>query len=491
MRARANRPPLAIGSTTRSTPWLAALTVVAGAACATSSSWTPPTSLDTRDDPAALRPGYGNETLHTWWPLAAPEVAALQGVDQARLGDAHALLALAIASSGDHRDAGTYASITARVDQFLADEKPTIDAAGDDWHRGYELNRAMHRTFFGGERTELGSYDFNQARLTGIFTSGHYNCLSSAVLYTVLARAFGLPVRAVVVPTHVFVELGAPDGSSGRPPIEVETTSDTGFDWVHDARFYREDAARWSSNRGLRPVTYDEYQHRTIIEPYRLMALAMRDARSGDNDADRHRLRELAALVDVDDVETQRDRAQTIVNESIDLYNAKAWRTIVRMFDVVEPAMDAIGAKTHDAQTGQLVSWTTWSYANALMIVGRTDEAMARTKDGFARLDTTWPDAQKLRNDYAVVLNDRLCGLINDKDYPKAIEVYGAYREACRADHVCASNVAVAYGNWSNDAQNAGDWQAARQRLQQCVAELPDNAACRDALADLESRHRF
>ena len=67
----------------------------------------------------------------------------------------------------------------------------------------------MHRQFFGGERTELGGYDFNQARLTGIFTTGHYNCLSSAVLYVVLARAFGLPVRAAVVPTHVFVELGA------------------------------------------------------------------------------------------------------------------------------------------------------------------------------------------------------------------------------------------------------------------------------------------
>ena len=485
MSARANHP-VGIG-----VPARALASALALAACATSSSWTPPTALDTRDDPATLRPGYGNEQLHTWWPLTPPELAALQGVEQAKLGDAHALLALAIASSGDRRDAATYADITARVDQFLADEKPTIDAAADDWHKGYELNRAMHRQFFGGERTELGSYDFNQARLTGIFTSGHYNCLSSAVLYTVLARAFGLPVRAVVVPTHVFVEVGAAAGSPGRAPIEVETTSDTGFDWVHDARFYREDAARWSGNRGLRPVTFEDYTHRTIIEPYRLMALAMRDARSGDTDPDRHRLRELAALVDTDDVETQRDRAQTIVNESIALYDAKAWRTTARMFDVVEPAMDALGAATHDAQTGQLVSWTTWSYAHALAIVGRADEAMARTKDGYARLDPTWPDAEKLRNNYASVLNDRLCGLIAKKDYAKAVELYGAYRDVCRADRVCASNVAIVYGNWSADAQNAGDWQSARQALQHSAAELPYDSSSRDALADLESRHRF
>jgi hypothetical protein len=455
-------------------------------ACATTSTWRPPTSLDTRDDPAALRPGYGNDELHTWWPLTPPELAALKGIDAAKAGDAQALLALALVSSGDHRDAASHAEFNARVQSFLVAVRPTIAAAADDWHRGYELNRAMHRELFRGEGADLGGYDFNQARLTGVFSGGHYNCLSSAVLYVVLARAFGLPVRAVVVPTHVFAELGG----AGRV-IEIETTSNTGFDWVHDERFYKEDAAGWSSNRGLRPVTFDDYQHRKIIEPYQLVALAMRDARSGDDDADRARLHELAALVDADDVEIQRDRLQYVVNESVELYGANAWRTIVKLFDAVSPAVDALAAGTHDAKTGELASWSTWSYAHALAIVGRTDEAMARTRDGWARLDPTWPDAEKLRNNYVAVLNDRLCGLIDRKDYGKALEVYAAYREPCRSDKVCTDNIAVVYGNQSIDAQNTGDWQSARAALQRCVADLPDNARCRDALADLESRHRF
>jgi tetratricopeptide (TPR) repeat protein len=455
--------------------------------CASSSAWKPPTTLDTRDDPAALRPGYGSAELHTWWPLAAPEVAAVRGIEQAKLGDAHALLALAILASGDHRDAGSYAAYTQRVDQFLTELKPTIDAAADDWHRGYELHRAMHRVFFNGERTELGSYDFNQARVTGIFTGGRYNCLSSAALFAVLARGFGLPVRAVVVPTHVFIEMGAP----GEKVIEIETTSDTGFDWAHDDRFYREDAARWSGNRGLRPVTFDEYQHRAIIEPYRLMALAMRDGRSGDNDGDRQRLREVAGLVDADDVDVQRDRVQTYINESVDLYNAKAWRTMARLFDVVGPAIAHLGARGQDARILQNVSWVTWNHANALMIVGRTDEAMARLDEGIGRIDAGWPDADKLKNNYASLLNDRLCGLISKKDYATAIKVYGEHRDACRANKVCAGNVGVVYENWSIDHENAGDWQSARQALSACVSELPDDGGCREALADLESRHRF
>jgi Transglutaminase-like superfamily len=457
------------------------------AACATSSAWTPPATRDTRDDPASTRPGYGNADLHTWWPLTAPEVAALQGLDRAKQGDAHALLRLGLLSSGDHRDAASYAAFEHRVDQFVADVRPTIEGAGDDWHRGYELHRAMHRVFFDGERTELGRYDFNQARLTGVFTKGRYNCLSSAVLFVVLARAFELPVRAVVVPTHVFVEMGTPGGKL----IEIETTSATGFDWIHDARFFRDDAVGWSSNRGLRPVTLDDYEHRRIIEPYRLMALAMRDGRSGDGDVDRMRLHELAAVVDADDVETQRDRLQVYGNESVDLYKADAWRTMVHLYDVVGTVVAGTAARSQDSQTLQLVAWARWEDANALMIVGRTDEAMALMSEGLAHLDPTWSDAETLRNNYLAILVDRLNDLIAKKDSVTAIQVFTLHRDACRAHKICAGNAAIIYENSSIDSQNAGDWQSARQSLQDCARALPDDPGCRDALSDLESRHRF
>jgi tetratricopeptide (TPR) repeat protein len=161
------------------------------------------------------------------------------------------------------------------------------------------------------------------------------------------------------------------------------------------------------------------------------------------------------------------------------------------MFDVIAPAVDAIAASTHDADTARLASWANWSYASSLLVVGRSDEAMARTKDGYARLDATWSDAEKLRVNYAAVLNDRLGALVTAKDYDHALAVYNDNRVACRADKICTDNVGIAYLNRSNDAQNAGDWQTARTALTNCVAELPDDARCRDRLADLESRHRF
>ena len=110
---------------------------------------------------------------------------------------------------------------------------------------------------------------------------------------------------------------------------------------------------------------------------------------------------------------------------------------------------------------------------------------------GLKRLDPAWPDASKLRNNYLNVLTNRLGELITRKDYPAAVTTFDKYRDVCRTDDVCANNASIVYANWSIDHQNAGDWQSARKALQDCVAQLPSDSRCRDALTDLESRHRF
>jgi len=463
-----------------------AVAALALAGCATHEAWQPPTTRDTGDVPATLRPGYGNAELHTWWPLTEPEAAALRGLEQAKQGDAHALLALAVAASGDRRDPGSYAAYQQRVDQFLAAAKPAMEGAADDWHRGYELHRAMHRSFF-AEQSDLGGYDFYQARISGIFAGGHYNCLSSALLFTVLARGFALPVRAVFVPTHVFVEMGEP----GDKIIEIETTSNTGFDWVHDQRFYRDEAANWSGRRGLRPVTLEEYQHRTILPPYRMMAQAMLNSTRGESADDRNRLSELAGVVDPDDPEAQHARLAVYVNEGHDLFELKAWRTMAKLFDTISPAVTDINARSKDSKALELASWANWYHAHALMIVGRQDEAIAVMAAGIDHLDASWSRADALKQNYLAVLVDRLGELINRKDYPTAVTTFRKYGDLCRSSSVCAGNASIVYANWSIDHQNNGDWQSARHVLQDCVTQLPADSRCKDALTDLESRHRF
>jgi tetratricopeptide (TPR) repeat protein len=73
-------------------------------------------------------------------------------------------------------------------------------------------------------------YVARQTTLSGLLDTGEFNCVSSAVLYALIARRLGLQVRAVEVPGyllagHVFIVL-----HDGRRRIDVETTNARGFD---------------------------------------------------------------------------------------------------------------------------------------------------------------------------------------------------------------------------------------------------------------------
>jgi tetratricopeptide (TPR) repeat protein len=310
------------------------------------------------------------------------------------------------------------------------------------------------------------------------------------MLFVVLARFFGMPVRGVLVPTHAFVEMGSPGGKI----LEIETTSATGYDLVHDDRFYRESAANWSGARGLRPVTLEEYQHRRIVEPYRLMAAGMgqQAGRPTSSAADKARLLELAAFGDPDDSEWQYDRLATLIDEGNALRGAKASRTTAALFGCVEPAIAQVVAKYgSDAKIGGVAAWARAYYAEALMVEGRTDEATTIADDAIDRIDPAWQDATKLHDNFYGVLIDRMLLFMKDSHFDQAAAVAAKHLDGCRAYPVCAKDLQVVYRNGSIEAQRAGDWPGARRFLQQCVANLPDDAQCRSDLADLESRHQF
>jgi hypothetical protein len=441
---------------------------------------------DTGDDPAVVRRGFGNPRWHTWWPLTDWEQGALAGLDQGRRGDAQALLALAIVASGDVRDAAGAGRIRQRVEAFVAALRPVIERAGDDWHRGYELHRAMHRTFFAGGG-ELRGYQVDQPRLTRVFAGGTYNCLSSSLLFVVLARAFGLPVRGVVVPSHVFVELGPP----GARPIEIETTSSQGFDLVHDARFFREQAGAWATQRGLPAVTFEDYQRRSIVSPAELIGLAMINVRNGESEDDTLRLFELAALVDPENVELQRNRLAAYNNEANRLMEAKAMRTMARMFDVVAPGLAEMAARARSAEVARILAWLAWYRGHTLAVVGRRDEARAIMDAGIDRVDPTWSDADALRGNYVALLMRLFGDRMEARDFAGAEALVLAHRATCQADPTCNDNLGILYLNWAVEHYNTGNWPAARQVLQTCLANVPADARCRERLVELESQHRL
>jgi hypothetical protein len=139
----------------------------------------------------------------------------LQDRGKAAAGDPDALLAPAIFASGDKRAPEEYAAIRARVAAFTEKLKPELAAEKNPWQRGFKLHKAMHAAFFPPSREEESrpsGYVWEQSRFTGIFADGKYNCISSAILYLLLAREFGFNAQGVMLPSHAFVQLRLPDG---------------------------------------------------------------------------------------------------------------------------------------------------------------------------------------------------------------------------------------------------------------------------------------
>ena len=71
----------------------------------------------------------------------------------------------------------------------------------------------------------MKKYVKHQTSLAVLLDAGTFNCVSSAVLYNVLAGRLGLEVRAVELPEHAFSVVRI-----GEESIDVETTIASGFD---------------------------------------------------------------------------------------------------------------------------------------------------------------------------------------------------------------------------------------------------------------------
>jgi tetratricopeptide (TPR) repeat protein len=129
----------------------------------------------------------------------------------------------------------------------------------DKKRRGEYVLTFMHKKFLKG-------YTENQTRLDGIINTGRYNCVSSAVLYAILAMAADLDVRAVMTKDHAFVTV-----DTGAELIDVETTNPYGFDPGNRQDFHDD----FGKVTGFAYVPSRNYRDRTDISLLELCSLIL------------------------------------------------------------------------------------------------------------------------------------------------------------------------------------------------------------------------
>lgn len=119
----------------------------------------------------------------------------------------------------------------------------------------------LHETLF-------RRYDVRQARVDVLLDQGVFNCVSSSVLYLVLARSVGLTVGGVRTADHAFATV-----KIGASTVDVETTNPYGYDPGSRTEF-RDSFGRLT---GFAYVPPSNYRDRTAIGERGLLALLLYD----------------------------------------------------------------------------------------------------------------------------------------------------------------------------------------------------------------------
>jgi tetratricopeptide (TPR) repeat protein len=148
--------------------------------------------------------------------------------------------------------------------------RDTIFAAAEELARAEDLPadpraRGEYTLTFLYQRF-LKNYALNQTRLDEILTTGRYNCVSSAVLYTIFAGAVGLEVRGVMTRDHAFATVLAETDQ-----IDVETTNPYGFDPGNRREFHDD----FGKVTGFAYVPARNYRDRVTISPLELASLIL------------------------------------------------------------------------------------------------------------------------------------------------------------------------------------------------------------------------
>jgi tetratricopeptide (TPR) repeat protein len=448
----------------------------------------------------------GVETpLPIWSPLTPFETRTLHHIERARAGDADTLLALALIASGDIRDQKAYDRIRNRVQRFIQTHRAEILSQKSIYARGEKLLHAMHADFFAGDGKGqhsglIGGYDAEQSKVSVIFRDGRFNCISSAILYIVLARYFNLNVEGVVTSQHAFVQIRDEDGR----PIEVETTAYDGYGLTHDAKFYRTRFTRFSLSRNLSVPTYADYLKRRVLPPYRFIAENMNHqhtSRERMKTADRQRLSEMLGYIDAETPASQLIRLNALNNACIRWIAKNA--DADRISTVLQRVLRHVQSRAWIGHTEQSKVAEIWDRIGALhLMLGHLQlnaDRFTAARDQYT-LALKWSREKNLKKQAKIgLLNAQVHEAFDDHRWESAIEIYSKLLSLLDKNdnqrvNTTHENIATAYWNWANTAANKGHWSQAAERYASAASWTRNRDTKKHALsarANAEAMHHL
>jgi tetratricopeptide (TPR) repeat protein len=250
-----------------------------------------------------------------------------------------------------------------RIEAIAEKAKLAVASSKDTKERGHTLLQWLHREVL------TKGYRATQTDLSVLLDKNTFNCVSSAVLYNIIALKLGIDVRAIEVPDHAFSIV-----YQGTSHMDVETTTPFGFNPSRDQ------IKSFERMTGFRYVADTHRDQRREVTEAGLAALIYYNHGVEFGRAKRYHDALLAYVramsLDSEFASAAKNALATLVNWSHELAKEKNWQRAVNVVTIaVELAPgDALLANN------QLAIWNNW--ASSLIEAGQRDEAIAVLKRG-------------------------------------------------------------------------------------------------------------
>lgn len=444
-------------------------------------------------------------------PRLVPDPRIPDEAAKAAVMDSGLFARMALVASGAN-DADMPALLS-HMEALASDLAKRLPADSDDAVKAESILSFLY------EKT-LTRYSEFQTRIDVALTDGAYNCVSSAILFSFLAKSAGLKTEGVETPLHAFctVEIGG-------KKIDVETTNPYGFD--PGAR--KELPSVIAAQKRYVLVPRNKYANRKPIDDRRLVALvynnriSLLERKGGFEDA-------VGLAVDAwklqDGQVAQKDLAGRFSNYAVSLsragrdsdgldfigtviglwgdypgYREYAGSAVGKMINELTQRNDYAGAFALLAARASLLDPATYADMNR----GTTFNYLRFSIDSLSLADSLAKieasrnalgagDREKLVTysysreaeriarsgkwlDASAVLDDALRELPGQSDFVRQRTIY-------------RQNYAIEIHNKAVDAYNSGDIDTVKALLDEGLSVMPDSALLKNDL-DMTRQNRF
>jgi tetratricopeptide (TPR) repeat protein len=400
----------------------------------------------------------------------------------------------------------------------VADVEALVDRSSPAYEKGEQVLAYLHDRY-------LVRYSEPQTRVDVLLSKGTHNCVSSAVVYMILARAVGLSVKGVSTPDHAFCAV-----ATAARHVDVETTTRYGFDPGRKKEF----TDAFGNTTGFSYVAPGNYALRSDITDKELLGLILQNRISI---LEKQKNFAEAAALAVDRYaflgggdKARNDMVKELINHAAYLNAASKYRDALSFVDRARaqhgghPEFTRIAQVLVHNRTVELSNSGRLEEARALIRERRdtgdlsaADAATLRTTVGEQYLNTVvrrvpFEDAVRLveemfadeeisaarRRDFLIYLyGTEAERLGRSRDFLGALEIIqeaismvGPDARLLRAEAANERNYEALMHNRFADRFNRKDYTGAAEVLRQALREMPDSRRLREDQALLRKAQR-